>query len=224
MKLLPTLFRLLPVKIQSNIRWSIANSIEKKLSVSLPEKAVRLTSKHVQNCKLLPDRFELLKKLPANAVVAEIGVFKGDYAKEILNTCKPRILYLIDSWKDEFAPLKELTESMFKYEIERDQVVLLHNDSIATIESFPDKYFDWVYLDSDHSYEHTLKELNAASRKMKDEGIICGHDYTKGNWLAWIRFGVIEAVNEFCVDHDYEFVYFTIEPSMYFSYGIRKIK
>jgi len=40
-------------------------------------------SQHIENCKSLTDRETLLHHLPKNAVVAEIGVFKGDFSELI---------------------------------------------------------------------------------------------------------------------------------------------
>lgn len=112
----------------------------------------------------------------------------------------------------------------FRTEILDGKVDVIKSDSIIALSQFPDKYFDWIYLDSSHSYEHTKRELEIAQHKIKPDGLICGHDYTLGNWMIWIRFGVIEAVNEFCSEHNFEFANFTMEPSMFFSYGLRKIK
>ena len=57
-------------------------------------------------------------------------------------------------------------------------------------------YFDWIYLDGDHSYEGVLNDLNSSRRVVKDGGIILGDDY------AWPfqkhgKPGVTAAVDEF---------------------------
>ena len=59
-----------------------------------------------------------------------------------------------------------------------------------------DNYFDWIYLDGDHSYEGVLNDLNSSRRVVKDGGIILGDDY------AWPfqphgKPGVTAAVDEF---------------------------
>jgi len=58
---------------------------------------------------------------------------------------------------------------------------------------------------------------------IKSGGIIAGHDYTIGNWVDGYRYGVIEAVNEFCVNDDWEMIFLTAETDQYRSFAIRKI-
>ena len=59
-----------------------------------------------------------------------------------------------------------------------------------------DNYFDWIYLDGDHSYEGVLRDLKSSQRVVKSGGIILGDDY---RW-AFQRHGkpgVTAAVDEF---------------------------
>ena len=62
-----------------------------------------------------------------------------------------------------------------------------------------DNYFDWIYLDGDHSYEGVLRDLKSSQRVVKSGGIILGDDY------AWAfqrhgKPGVTAAVDEFIKD------------------------
>src|SRR5688572_8310234 len=43
-------------------------------------------------------RKKLLSMLPTNAIGAEIGVWRGDFSADILSSCNPNRLYLIDPW------------------------------------------------------------------------------------------------------------------------------
>jgi hypothetical protein len=49
---------------------------------------------------------------------------------------------------------------------------------------------DIVYIDADHSYEQVFADINMALRLVKDDGIICGHDYDHTHP------GVMQAVDE----------------------------
>mmetsp|Transcript_1566 Transcript_1566/g.3193 ORF Transcript_1566/g.3193 Transcript_1566/m.3193 type:complete len:363 (-) Transcript_1566:116-1204(-) len=47
----------------------------------------------------------------------------------------------------------------------------------ALLETYPDGYFDFVYLDASHTYDAVKAELPLWWRKVKSGGIISGHDY-----------------------------------------------
>ncbi len=79
-----------------------------------------------------------------------------------------------------------------------------------------------MYLDTNHQYETTRKELIAASRKVRSGGFIAGHDYVTGNFTDGIRYGVIPAVNEFCNSEGWSLRYLTNEPDRHLSFAIQK--
>lgn len=217
------IFSVLPYKMQKIIGALNINSISKKQHEGLP--IVHLEQKHVENCRIVCNRKELLKKLPPNGVIAEIGVYLGDYALEMLEATTPSKLFLVDRWDGPFKQCKPVVDKKFAEEVKNGRVTIMQQDSLEALRSFDDEFFDWIYLDSDHSYAHTKLELEIACKKIKKGGLICGHDYTKGVWEAWwYRFGVIEAVNEFCLNHGYEFAFLTLDKGGFFSYAIRKIE
>jgi len=43
--------------------------------------------------------------------------------------------------------------------------------------TFPDGFFDFLYLDSNHTYEFVLSDLLDIAPKVKPDGLILGHDY-----------------------------------------------
>jgi hypothetical protein len=167
----------------------------------------------------------MLKQLPKNAVVAEIGVNQGDFSEEILSHCSPQKFYLIDIWgsKRYHGGLFEKVKSRFAHQLKEGQLEIVRALSFDGIASFPDQHFDWVYLDTDHSYATTHRELELLRSKMKPGGIIAGHDYIIGNWNGGVRYGVIEAVREFCVEHNWELIYLTHELDIPPSFAIKKI-
>jgi len=88
---------------------------------------------------------------------------------------------------------------------------------------FNDNYFDWVYLDTSHTYEITHQELIILEKKVKIDGLITGHDYTTRSRRTAMKYGVIEAVHEFCLNNNWEFVYITLEWHGHNSFAIRRI-
>ena len=181
---------------------------------------------HVQNMVSLKDRIELLKHLPTNAVVAEIGVNEGDFSQQILSVCTPQKLVLIDVWasKRYHGGLFENVKNRFATAVKNGTIEIIRDLSFGAIASCEDRFFDWVYLDTDHSYATTHRELELLRLKMKPGGIIAGHDYIIGNWNGGVRYGVIEAVREFCLKYNWEMIYLTHELDNHPSFAIREIQ
>jgi hypothetical protein len=187
---------------------------------------ISLEEKHITNTRVLLDRCELLKLLPKNSVCAEIGVDRGEFTSEILKLTHPRKIHLIDLWGDSqryHDGLKLAVQQKFEAQINEGLIKVDVGYSIDVLSNFPDKYFDWVYLDTDHTYQTTSKELTLLEKKVVEGGIIAGHDFTLGNWVGDFRYGVIEAVHEFCVRENWEIIFLTMEVHQFRSFAIRKI-
>lgn len=183
-----------------------------------------LQQKHIKNLRMLLNRNDLLMELPKNATCAEIGVDQGEFSEQILKVTQPKKLHLVDAWGDESRyhdGLKLQVAEKFAKEIKADKVEINIGFSHVVLKNMPDSYFDWVYLDTDHSYNTTARELNILNKKVKPGGIICGHDYNMGNWVGNIRYGVIEAVHEFCLNYNWELIYITINEREMPSFAIR---
>lgn len=183
-----------------------------------------LGEQHTRNCKVIPAREDLLDRLPKNGVAAEIGVAFGDFTREIVARTGATRLHLIDMWsssryqagleqiQDNFAPL-----------IEAGALVINRGMSTEALAQFPDAYFDWVYIDTDHTYPTTRDELVLCRDKVKTGGRIAGHDFTSGNSVTPWPYGVIEACNEFCVAQNWEYEYLTLESHGHLSFCLRQI-
>ena len=197
---------------------------ERRHDESIMPKTV-LQQKHIAHLKTLTDREELLKLMPVNAVCAEIGVNEGEFSQKIFALCQPEKLHLIDSWAEVryHDGLRKGVQSIFENEIKTGRVVLNHGYSTEVVPGFADNYFDWVYLDTGHDYTLTIRELDLLKNKIKPGGIIAGHDYIQGNWVGSIRYGVMEAVHEFCLKEDWEIIYLTINLPESPSFAIRRI-
>ncbi len=188
--------------------------------------SVSLSREHVQNCELLLNRSEMLSKLRKGGKIAEIGVAQGDFSELILKITEPDSLHLIDVWNSRTyneSLFKEVT-TRFRELIDEGRVQIHRKLSTDATEDFEDNYFDWIYIDTTHSYDMTREELTKYAPKVKHNGIIAGHDYTMGNWDSLKSYGVIEAVHEFCVKYRWELVYLTLEPAEKQSFAIRRIQ
>jgi len=197
--------------------------VNTKISSEIPK--FEINSRNIQNTKLLVDRSELLNMLPKNGTVAEIGVDEGDFSELILKITNPHKLHLIDFWgsKRYNQEKREKVEKKFKEEIVNSVVEINLGLSTQVAGIFPDCYFDWIYIDTDHSYKTTITELELYKNKVKENGIIAGHDFILGNWNDVVRYGVIEAVYEFCTKYNWEILYITAELNNNPSFAIRRM-
>ena len=83
---------------------------------------------------------------------------------------------------------------------------MLHIDEdLEVLKKFPDKYFDWAYIDSSHKYEHTKNELELLKHKVKDSGVIAGDDYYPEEKHR--HHGVYKAVRKFLLSNPYKLSY-----------------
>jgi hypothetical protein len=185
-----------------------------------------LSQKHLNSLKALENRKALLELLPKNGIVAELGVNKGDFSRQIIDICQPKKLHLVDIWNSEryHMGLKLEIENKFSSEFEKGQMIINYGLSTDVAGDFQNEYFDWIYIDTEHTYKCTIAELEKYAPKIKPGGIIAGHDYMMGNWTNLVRYGVIEAVYEFCFKNNWEIIYITMDIQEYQSFAIKKIQ
>lgn len=193
------------------------HSLQQRVAMWPP--AAQLEDVHVRNCRLFPNRYAMTEHLPKGSVCAEIGVETGDFSQHLLTTVRPAKLYLID-----FA--EEATrnaERRFAEQVRAGVVQVHRGDSATTLASFPDAYFDWVYIDADHAYDGVRKDLEAARVKVKPGGPIALNDYTYFGPLDFAKYGVVEAVHEFCLKYRYEIAMMALHPRLYNDVVLRPI-
>lgn len=184
----------------------------------------KLERKHLDGAQLLPTREAMLDELPKNGIVSEIGVAHGDFSSEILKRCLPKKLHLVDAWEAErYSEGYQRVCDRFIAEIQSGLVQLNRGLSTDVLSTYPDNYFDIVYIDTVHDYRITSQELALCSSKVKTGGIIAGHDYTPGNLIDAYSYGVIQAVQEFCVNNDWRYLYLTCESHCYLSFALTSI-
>lgn len=151
-------------------------------------------------------RYEVIRDyLGSNLVGAELGVYKGGFGEFLRGHC--RKLYLVDWWyraggfwtseieKDSRVETVINILQVYKAEIESGHVEVVVEKTENFLRSMNDGTFDFIYVDSSHAYESTLRELQVALPKMKSGGRMFGDDYDPDP--ASKQHGVYRAVNEF---------------------------
>jgi hypothetical protein len=178
--------------------------------------------------EIIRTREELIKLLPKNSVGAEIGVWKGQFSKILLDTVEPKMLYLIDPWEGDVMSGDKngndiVTINLDDYFISNiiPEFSFIHNCKVLKAESnilqlFPDEHLDWVYIDGCHEYECIQHDLEVSLPKVKQGGYILGHDFNADFFP-----GVVAAVNDFCRDNNLTIDYITKDGCP--SYLIKKL-
>tara|TARA_Y100000592_G_scaffold74753_1_gene116634 strand:+ start:1263 stop:1868 length:606 start_codon:yes stop_codon:yes gene_type:complete len=172
-----------------------------------------LSDEQLENCKVFSSRDKILEVLPKNGICAELGVANGVFSHQILGINKPKKLILVDIMLQKELP------------IEPDVVELIEGDSVEVMNQFEDNYFDWIYIDTDHTEEQTNKELQVCKNKIKYDGYIGLDDYIQYVRLGnnKYNYGVVDSVNNFLIENqDFEVVYLSLEPTMFNTIFLRR--
>lgn len=132
--------------------------------------------------------------------VAEIGVWKGEFAKEILQGCKSIDRYfMVDPWAhlptwnkpfniDEAGFEAVYAEAMNATSFAASRVVVLRGQTNDVIDQIPDGSLDAAYIDGDHTLRGITIDLIRLLPKVKNGGIIGGDDFVATPWQHDVRF------------------------------------
>jgi len=148
---------------------------------------------------------KIMDKVPGDNIIGvEVGVFAAQLSSTIL-PAYPRLrkLYGIDPYtrfikRDAWPQSKwdNLYEDVQRVmSVHGDRWELIRKTSLTAAQYLPDN-LDFVYLDGDHSAIVVEREIPLYEAKIKDGGLLCGHDYV-GNGEP----GVKPTVDEFARLH-----------------------
>lgn len=141
----------------------------------------------------------MMKQYKKNKLIgAEIGVEFGLNAKTMLRLLNIEKLYLIDPYNKELNAtsndrcFEETKKYLSKY---HNKIEFIRKTSENAVHDIPND-LDFIYIDSNHEYESVKKEIDLYYPKIKQGGIIGGHDF----WAS--EMGVCKAVLEFTEEHN----------------------
>lgn len=136
----------------------------------------------------------------------EIGVAFGGHSEAILKQTNIEKLYSVDryehdpNYEDPLNYDQDVFDELYlsvkkRLEIFGDRCELVRLDSIQAANSLPDQ-LDFVYIDADHSYNGVARDLKLWTKKIREGGIIGGHDYRHVNFPG-VKFAIDEFFSRF---------------------------
>lgn len=144
----------------------------------------------------------MVKRANNPAHFVEVGVWKGRsacyMAVEIINSEKDIKFDCVDTW-EYVSTSDEIGEEQFKglfdtfkrnIEPVKDRIGIIRTLSWDGASNYSDESLDFVFIDAGHDYDSVKKDLTAWYPKVKQGGVLAGHDYH-------YHCGVFPAVNEF---------------------------
>jgi hypothetical protein len=150
-----------------------------------------------------PDRAALWGRVVGELrpqVVAEVGVWLGEFAEHLLRTCPDiRTYYLLDPWRqladwnkpfnvsdDEFRAVMDEALARTAFAADRRQV--LRGTTVEMAGQVPDQSLDFCYVDGDHTLRGVIVDLVRLYPKVRDGGILAGDDFVPSGWQHGPRF------------------------------------
>lgn len=173
---------LCPYILLNNIEQITMNEYYKQIDADAKPQMFDFADFYMRMAQLLPNDFK----------AAEIGLSNGKsiiyLASAIQHLGKSGRLVGIDNMA--YGGEYQATTVMNHIIKSGSDIELMIKSSLDASCNFPDGYFDFVFIDSSHEHEQTRAEILLWQRKVKDGGILAGHDYNIGHQ------GVMDAVNE----------------------------
>lgn len=137
----------------------------------------------------------------------EVGVYTGAscafLARQLLERGAKFELYAVDLWDQvnvETDYERQVGTPIWNEFIDRlrrenlmEVVRILKKESAAAATDFEDGSVDFVFIDANHSYEHVKADIQAWLPKVRQGGLLSGHDYGE-------PCGVKQAVDELLGD------------------------
>jgi len=180
----------------------------------------------------IPDRegfFKAIAKNNKNLIgkkALEIGVAEGSNALRIYKHLNPSKIWLIDPWICQLKRSADRGYNNMGHDISYEETKnnfrnknceIIKDFAKNVVDNFEDEFFDFIYIDGDHSYDGCKQDLDLYYKKLKKGGFFGGHDFT-GNWnsLKNKGYGVQKAVCEFLLQHNKKLQFATLCKETYY--------
>ena len=86
---------------------------------------------------------------------------------------------MVQKWyRTEYDAGQVLLAARDRVEFRRNKCLLIRGESTHIATGMFNRYFDFVYIDAQHTYMEVGRDLMSWWPKVKVGGLLCGHDYT----------------------------------------------
>lgn len=164
----------------------------------------------LESMKQITSRSEIpnfLIKNQLNKRICEVGV-RYAYNLEQLLRANPELLVAVDHYAVTNLPgqqdsglsqkeLDELYKQIFLRFLHEHNVKIFKGTSKNAASAFPINWFDYIYIDDDHTEEGAYESICNWWPRLRQGGIFAGHDFIHANSVQNTSFGVIAAVKKF---------------------------
>jgi SAM-dependent methyltransferase len=177
-----------------------------------PPPAPPIPQGQLEGCVLLNDRAEMLRRFPKGGRVCELGTWRGDFARLILDTVQPDELHLVDV---SFAPCRQ--------DVLDHAAVRRHETTTAGFLGASDAAdFDWIYVDADHGYEAVVADIAGAKRRVRPGGLLVFNDFARIVRPGFGVFGVHQAVCEFAAADGWPVAFLALNGEALYDIALRR--
>ena len=132
---------------------------------------------------------EFIGILPNESTFVEVGSWKGKsmafFAVEMINSGKNIDCFAVDTWRgssehsNDPNVVNDTLYELFTNNIKpvEDYVTSIRKPSVEASNDFRDNSIEIVFIDAAHEYEPVKEDINAWLPKVRNGGLIAGHDY-----------------------------------------------
>jgi len=151
------------------------------------------------NLQGLLDLFDYVRDHTDPEYIIEVGSFIGASTVQFAKAFPDSTIFAVDMWKDDFDPNDPIcqfdmatAEKMFD-NATKDyyNIVKIKMSGIDFADVIQNSWFEFIYIDANHSYHGCSEDIAAFSCKVAANGILAGHDYIDEDYTK-----VTKAVNE----------------------------
>jgi hypothetical protein len=151
----------------------------------------------------LPFLHQTLRYLPSAPAIVEVGSWLGGSAYHFVKGTEDlqATIHCVDHWCGDpvLNPAGGEMEDIYQGFLTNlkemgapTNVVIHRKPSTEAAQEFTNASLDMVYLDGSHDHDSVRQDLQAWWPKLKDGGIIAGHDYSEQHFP-----GLVQAVDDF---------------------------